>query len=155
MAAKNRAERIKSKAEAVRAKRVPCPYRTGDVVYILSGKSRGTTGEFMKYDAKRNMVFVQGRNMVKHFVKANPDINRQAGEVSVELPIHVSSTAYYCRECSKPSSIRRREEVTKTVETRTRIEDGVEVTREIPVRTRTVSFVCRRCGAERPRRRKA
>jgi ribosomal protein L24 len=129
-----RAARLVRKAAAVKAKRLPCPYRGGDTVYIYSGADRETTGPFMKYDSKKNLVYVEGRHQIEKYVKASPERAREGGRVKVELPYHVSSTAWYCLSCMKPSSLRRR----------------VEVTEEGDRKIKKVTWVCRRCGAERP-----
>ncbi|MDR2611948.1 MAG: KOW motif-containing protein [Deltaproteobacteria bacterium] len=134
MALNSRAARLKSKREAVLGKRVPCPYREGDVVFILSGHDRGKTGPFQRYDRKKNLVFIEGRKLIERYVKARPDIQREAGRYKLETGVHVSSTAWYCHECSRPSALRRR--VTKAPED--------------PSARADVTWVCRRCGAERP-----
>jgi large subunit ribosomal protein L24 len=134
MAATPRAARLKSRQEAEAARRIPCPYRVGDTVYILSGRSKGRKGPFKKYDPKRNLVYVEGCNQIEHYVKARPDGGREGGRQKTDMPVHVSSTAAYCLDCDRPTSFRRRSE--------SREEDGRALT--------TVSWVCRRCGSARP-----
>ncbi|MDR1313362.1 MAG: 50S ribosomal protein L24 [Deltaproteobacteria bacterium] len=131
MAAKNRAERLKSKAAAVKSKRLPCPYLPGDTVFVLSGDDKTKSGDFMRYDSKKNRVYLKGRQMVQHYVKANPNENLPGGMTSVELSIHVTNTAYYCSVCGKPTSLRRR------------VQDS-----PLGGESETV-WVCRRCGAAR------
>ncbi|MDR3154218.1 MAG: 50S ribosomal protein L24 [Deltaproteobacteria bacterium] len=138
MAASSLAERLKSREKAEKARRIPCPYRAGDVVYVISGKEKGKFGNFQKYVPKKNQVFVEGLNLIERYVKPRQDINREGGRMSLECPIHVSNTAYYCRSCSKPSSLRRR----------------VQVSEENGRKSKTVTWVCRRCGEAREPRKK-
>ncbi|MDR1036984.1 MAG: hypothetical protein LBT40_10550 [Deltaproteobacteria bacterium] len=109
MAAKNRAARSRHKAEVMRSRRIPCPYIKGDIVSVHTGKELKAVGEFLAYDAKKNRVFLLGRMLVKHFVKADPNNNKAGGEVHTELSIHVSNTALNCPHCSKPTRLVRRE----------------------------------------------
>lgn len=67
--------------------------RSGDTIVITTGKSKGHVGKVRKvFD---NYVIIEGGNMIKKHVKANPQIN-QPGEIkTVEAKIHVSNVAMY------------------------------------------------------------
>ncbi|MDR1080352.1 MAG: hypothetical protein LBQ79_05200 [Deltaproteobacteria bacterium] len=141
MAPKNRAERSLAKQAAMLSRRIPCPYVAGDTVFIWNGTEKRNTGEFMRYDRKRNRVFVTGRMIVKHMVKGDPSTQKPGGEVSTEMGIHVSNTALHCPHCSQPTQLRRRAEKS--------------LNPELGRPEKSVTWVCRRCGAAVSRNRKA
>jgi large subunit ribosomal protein L24 len=67
--------------------------KTGDIVIIIAGKSKGFVGEVLKVG---NGVFVKGANLIKKHVKANPQKpNVESGIVTREAPVHVSNVAHY------------------------------------------------------------
>lgn len=65
-----------------------------DVVIILSGKEKGSTGRVLRVDTKNNRVYVEGRNIVKRHQRANA-MGQEAGIISKEAGIHVSNVALY------------------------------------------------------------
>lgn len=60
------------------------------MVYINTGKDKGTTGRVLKVLVKTQRAVVEGRNMVKKSTKPNAN-NPQGGFETVEAPIHVSN----------------------------------------------------------------
>jgi large subunit ribosomal protein L24 len=66
--------------------------KKGDKVVVLTGKSKGTTGEVLKVMPAESRVLVQGVNLVKKH-QAPSQMNPQGGIVSVERPIHISNVA--------------------------------------------------------------
>lgn len=67
--------------------------KKGDKVKVITGASKGATGEVLKALPKTNQVIVEGVNLVKKYLKpsqANPD----GGAIEKEFPIHVSNVAF-------------------------------------------------------------
>lgn len=66
--------------------------KKGDKVVVLTGKSKGTTGEVLKVMPAEQRVLVQGVNVVKKH-QAPSQLNPQGGIQNVERPIHISNVA--------------------------------------------------------------
>lgn len=67
--------------------------KKGDKVKVITGASKGATGEVLKALPKTNQVLVEGVNLVKKNLKptqANPD----GGAIEKEAPIHVSNVSF-------------------------------------------------------------
>ncbi len=79
--------------------------RRGDVVQVISGKDKGTTGKILSIDRQKERVVVEGINMVKKHVKPNQN-NPQGGIVSMEAPIHYSNVLLFCKESNKGERVR-------------------------------------------------
>ncbi len=82
--------------------------RKGDQVYIITGKDRGKTGRVMKVYPREQRVLVEGVNMVKKAVKANPAKKVKGGVVEREQPLHISNVAVVCPETNAPSRVGRK-----------------------------------------------
>lgn len=68
--------------------------QTGDIVIIIAGKSKGHVGKVLR--VAENRVVVEGGNIAKKHVKANPQKpESQGGIISVEASIHASNVAHY------------------------------------------------------------
>lgn len=67
--------------------------QSGDVVKVLTGKSKGHIGKVQKVDGSR--VFIEGANLITKHVKPNPQINERGGLIKREASIHVSNVALY------------------------------------------------------------
>jgi large subunit ribosomal protein L24 len=70
----------------------------------------------MRVYPKEDKVLVEGINMVKKAVKANPGKNVKGGIVEAEQPLHISNVAVVCPETNAPSRVAR-----KTLEDGSRI----------------------------------
>lgn len=66
--------------------------KTGDKVILLAGRDKGREGKVLRFAAK-NRVYVEGVNMVKKHVKANPQINEAGGIREQEAPLQISNVA--------------------------------------------------------------
>lgn len=82
--------------------------RKSDQVYIITGKDRGKTGRVMKVYPREQRVLVEGVNMVKKAVKANPGKKIKGGVVEREQPLHISNVAVVCPETNAPSRVGRK-----------------------------------------------
>ena len=65
--------------------------RKGDKVIVLSGRSKGKTGEVLKMMPKETRAIVQGVNMVKRHTRATQKV--AGGIVEQEATIHLSNLA--------------------------------------------------------------
>ncbi|MDA1257946.1 MAG: 50S ribosomal protein L24 [Chloroflexi bacterium] len=78
--------------------------RRGDQVKVIAGKDRGKQGEVSRVDRKKNVVLVEGINMVTRHVKQRPGM-AQAGIIHQEAPIPISNIAYVDPETGKSGRV--------------------------------------------------
>ncbi len=86
--------------------------KKGDKVKVITGASKGATGEVLKALPKTNQVIVEGVNLVKKNLKptqANPD----GGAIEKEAPIHVSNVSFL--EVKAKKAAKAKKEVKKDV----------------------------------------
>jgi large subunit ribosomal protein L24 len=77
--------------------------RKGDKVVVLSGRSKGKTGEVLKVLPKEMRAIVQGVNTVKRHTRATA---RAAGGIlEQEAPIHLSNLAHVDPQTGRPSRV--------------------------------------------------
>jgi large subunit ribosomal protein L24 len=68
--------------------------RSGDEVIITAGKSKGHVGKVLR--VIDDSVVVEGGNLIKKHVKANPQQpENKGGIITREAPLHVSNVAHY------------------------------------------------------------
>mgnify|MGYP000300702671 CR=1 FL=1 len=65
--------------------------KKGDTVEVIAGKDKGFTGDVVSVITKSNRVIVNGVNIAKKHVKANPNENQPGGIVDKEMPIQASN----------------------------------------------------------------
>ena len=75
----------------------------GDKVIVLSGRSKGKTGEVLRVMPKEMRAIVQGVNMVKRHVRASA--RTMGGIVEQEATIHISNLAHVDPQTGRPSRI--------------------------------------------------
>lgn len=80
--------------------------KTGDRVYVISGKDKGKVGNVKKALPRKGKVVVEGVNVITKATKANPMANVQGGLVKYEAPMFASKVMLYCPKCEKPTRIR-------------------------------------------------
>ena len=68
--------------------------KTGDTVYVVSGKEKGKTGKVTKLLRAKNSAIVENLNMVKRHERSTQK-NPAGGIVEKEAPIHVSNLMAY------------------------------------------------------------
>ena len=96
--------------------------KSGDEVYVLSGKDKGKTGIILHTIPEKDRAIVEGVNMIiKHMRRTTPQ--GQSGRIEREGPIHVSNLKLICPRCNKATRTFRR-----------KLETGFRVR------------VCRKCG---------
>ena len=64
--------------------------KKGDEVVVIAGKSKGATGKVLSVDPRRERVVVEGANLMKKNVKADPQ-GKGGGVITKEAPLHVSN----------------------------------------------------------------
>lgn len=67
--------------------------KAGDTVIVISGKSKGHVGTVKS--RKDDKLVVEGANLIKKHVKANPQLNQKGGIVTREAAIDASNVALY------------------------------------------------------------
>ncbi|MCX5592336.1 50S ribosomal protein L24 [Alcaligenes endophyticus] len=78
--------------------------RKGDEVIVLTGRDKKRRGTVLqRVDADH--VIVEGINVVKKHVKANPMAGTQGGIVDKTMPIHISNVALFNPETGKGSRV--------------------------------------------------
>ncbi len=78
--------------------------KTGDNVFVLSGKDAGKTGKVLAIDPKAGRVIVEGVNMVtKHKKPRGRD--QEGGIIKQEASIHSSNVMLVCSKCKRPVKI--------------------------------------------------
>ena len=78
--------------------------RKGDEVIVLTGRDKKRRGTVLqRIDADH--VLVEGINVVKKHVKANPMAGTQGGIVDKTMPIHISNVAIYNPETGKADRV--------------------------------------------------
>lgn len=78
--------------------------RKNDMVLVIAGKDRGKKGKVRQALPKKDMVLVEGINMVKRHSRARRAA-RQAGIIELEAPLHVSNVMLICSKCNKPTRV--------------------------------------------------
>lgn len=80
--------------------------KKGDTVMVISGKDKGKTGTVKKVLTDKNKVVVDGLNIVKKAVKAQPQFGIRGGIVEKEAPLHASKVMLYSLKANKPTRIK-------------------------------------------------
>jgi large subunit ribosomal protein L24 len=76
-----------------------------DIVEIIAGDNKGSTGRVLRVDPVKNKVVVQGQNMANKHVKPSRK-NPQGGRIHVEQPIHISNVLPVNPKTSKGCKVR-------------------------------------------------
>lgn len=69
--------------------------KKNDEVVVLSGRDRGKHSKVMAVLEHGSRVTLEGLNLVKKHIKANPQANIAGGIVEREAPLHISNVAIY------------------------------------------------------------
>jgi len=77
-----------------------------DLVIAISGEYAGQTGKVKHVDVRRDVVFVEGLNLVKKAVRRSQE-HPNGGFVDVEAPLRLSKVMPYDPEAKKGVRIRR------------------------------------------------
>ncbi|MDI3526074.1 MAG: large subunit ribosomal protein [Tenuifilum sp.] len=81
--------------------------KKGDMVYVISGESKGQQGRVLKVLVEKQRAIVEGVNMVSRHTKPNSQYP-QGGIIKKEAPIHISNLMVVDPTTGKPTRIGRR-----------------------------------------------
>ena len=81
--------------------------KTGDMVFVNTGKDKGKTGKVLKVLVSEQRAIVEGANIVTKRQKPSAK-NPQGGFVKMEAPIHISNLNVLDPQSNKPTRIGRR-----------------------------------------------
>src|SRR3990167_12985 len=79
--------------------------KKGDEVILIAGKDKGKQGKVLSVLDCGNKVIVDGLNLVKKHVKANPNAGERGGVTSKSMPIHRSNVMLYDPTTKKASRV--------------------------------------------------
>jgi len=78
--------------------------KTGDTVYVISGKDKGQTGKVVKVFPKKGKIIVEGLNMVTKRIKPT-QMNPQGGVVKKSAPMYSSKVMLFDEKAGKPTRV--------------------------------------------------
>mgnify|MGYP001194751661 FL=1 len=78
--------------------------RSGDQVFVISGKDKGTLGTLTKMISERK-CYVSGVKIVKKHTKPNPQAGIEGGIIEKESPVNTSNLAIYNPSTKKPDKV--------------------------------------------------
>lgn len=78
--------------------------RKGDRVVVMRGNDKGKQGKIVRVLPERQMVVIEGVNLVKKHLAATP--NRPGGILEVEAPMHQSKVMPIDPSSGKPTRVR-------------------------------------------------
>lgn len=78
--------------------------RKNDIVAVLAGKDKGKTGKVLKVLKNDNKAIVEGVNFIKRHKKRTRE-EQQGGVIQMEMPLHISNLAVFCKGCNRPTKI--------------------------------------------------
>jgi len=81
--------------------------RTGDLVKVMSGNSKGAQGKILRVLVDANRAVVEGANIVKKHTKPST-ASPQGGIIEMEAAIHISNLALIDPKTGKPTRVGRR-----------------------------------------------
>jgi len=79
--------------------------KTGDTVYVISGKDKGKTGKVTKVFPKKGKIIVEGINQVTKHLKPT-QMNPQGGVVTKEAPLFSSKVMLFDEKAGKPTRVK-------------------------------------------------
>lgn len=79
--------------------------RKDDIVEVISGDHQGERGKILKVIPKRNLVLVEGINMVFRHVRPSKK-NPQGGRLQKEAPIQISNVMPIDEKAGKGTRVR-------------------------------------------------
>jgi large subunit ribosomal protein L24 len=79
--------------------------KKGDEVIVIAGKDKGKKGTVLSVLDKGQKLLIEGINIAKKHVKANPNAGQTGGIVSKPMPIHRSNVMAFDSNESKRSRV--------------------------------------------------
>jgi large subunit ribosomal protein L24 len=87
--------------KAANARPASLSIRHGDMVQVMTGRSKGRTGKVLSVNPLKRTVTVEHANIIKRHTRPNPSKNIKGGILDKEGPIHISNVALVCPGCGK------------------------------------------------------
>lgn len=79
--------------------------KKGDEVIVIAGKDKGKKGTVVSILNEEDKVLVEGVNVAKKHVKANPNTGERGGIVSKSMPLRRSNVMVYDPTAKKGSKV--------------------------------------------------
>lgn len=79
--------------------------RKGDEVIVIAGKDKGKKGLVLAVTQQGEKILVEGVNLVKKHVKANPNAGETGGIITKSMPLHRSNVMVYDQNKQKGSRV--------------------------------------------------
>ncbi|RJR14279.1 50S ribosomal protein L24 [Candidatus Parcubacteria bacterium] len=79
--------------------------KKGDKVIVIAGKERGKTSTIVRVIANKNLVVLDGLNVVKRHRRANAQ-NRKGQIIDKSMPIHASNVMIADPKSGKPTRVK-------------------------------------------------
>lgn len=74
--------------------------KKGDKVQVIAGRERGSVGDVIRVDLRRNRVFIKDLNMIKRHKRPNA-VDQQGGIVEREASIDASNVLIYSEKLGR------------------------------------------------------
>jgi len=87
------------------AERMKKGIKKGDEVIVIAGKDKGKRGVVLSVLERGSKLLIEGINVAKKHVKANPNAGERGGIVSKTMPIDRSNVMVYDPTAKKGSRI--------------------------------------------------
>ena len=78
--------------------------KKNDQVRVISGKNKGKEGKILRRIPSKDMIVVEGVNMVSRHIKPSQK-NPQAGIIKQEAPIYASKVMLVCPQCGAATRV--------------------------------------------------
>ena len=78
--------------------------KTGDTVVVISGKDKGKEGKILRRIPERDLIVVEGVNMVSRHLKPTQK-NPQSGINKQEAPIYAAKVMLVCPQCGAATRV--------------------------------------------------
>ncbi len=78
--------------------------KTGDMVFVLTGKDKGKSGRVIRVFPKEQRAIVEGINRLKKHARPTPQ-SPQGGIIEIYGKIHLSNLMLICPKCKKPTRV--------------------------------------------------
>jgi large subunit ribosomal protein L24 len=86
---------------------------TGDEVLVVRGNDKGKRGKIRRVIAEKNAVVIEGVNVVKRHLRAQP--NRPGGILEIEAPLDQSKVVLIDPNSGKPTKVKFKTDAEKKV----------------------------------------
>jgi len=78
--------------------------KKNDLVRVISGKNKGKEGKILRNIPSKDMIVVEGVNVVSRHVKPSQK-NPQAGIIKQEAPIYAAKVMLVCPQCGAATRV--------------------------------------------------